>query len=189
MALTPEADIQDAIVLVLGTLGGSGPRGEVLAGIEAHLAGVLTAEDQDSVTSRPWDKKWKNNASFARDHMKHSLLTGRADGVWELSASGWDRYRSLRSGAVGLDGGASDPFALFKPSSTVIVHYGSHHTLPWRNQVLGAPAIVSGFFIAGGLIANSFGQHVERWWRRPDQFRDGAADHGHRQFRSFFPRR
>ena len=76
-----------------------------------------------------------------------------------------------------------------KRSSTVIVHRGSHHPLPRRDQFLGAPAIRSRFFIARDLVANSLGQFFERWWLRSDQFSDRAADHGHGQFRSFFPRR
>jgi hypothetical protein len=98
VALTKDQALRDLIVLALARLEGSAQRADVLAEIERLWSGNFTAEDREQRLSRlpRVEEKWRNNASYERDHMKHErLLVDRGDGVWELDRLGWDHLRGL----------------------------------------------------------------------------------------------
>ena len=64
-------------------------RSLVLSAIEQRFGEDFTSADLEMVTSRPWEEKWRNNASYERNRMKdEGLLVNRADGIWELTDAG-----------------------------------------------------------------------------------------------------
>lgn len=130
MALTPSPVLRDLIVLALGRLGGAGRRADVLAEVQRLWGGNFTAEDRELRLSRlpRTEEKWRNNASYEREHMKRErLLVDRADGVWELDRLGWDHLGMLSGTPVPLmpPGMISvDPLKRFAPkdSSDYLAH-------------------------------------------------------------------
>lgn len=94
--LTPQADLREGIVLVLGRRAGSARRAEALNLLAVLLGGSLTDEDREPVRSRQFEEKWRNRASYERAQMiREDLLVDRNDGVWELNADGWTLFRVL----------------------------------------------------------------------------------------------
>lgn len=64
--------------------------------LEHLLSEALTAEDLETVASRPFEEKSRTRASFERAQMvRERLLVERRDGVWELDADGWTSFRIL----------------------------------------------------------------------------------------------
>lgn len=116
MALTPHAQLQQWLVLVLGDAGGSAPRAEALALIEQRFASAFSAADLEPVPSRPWEAKWRNRVSWERNRMVKSGLLGayvEAGTPWTLTGAGRALYRELAQ-----EIGPNDPLAHFKPKSS-----------------------------------------------------------------------
>lgn len=115
MALTPQGDFREPIILVLGAVGGAAPKPEVLADVERVMSGRLTAEDYEPVATRS-EENWRNRASWERNAMKEDgLLRGDTPRVWTLTDAGLSEYRRLIAASGGPLPTPVDPLAGFKP--------------------------------------------------------------------------
>jgi len=96
VALTPQRDLRDPIIKVLGQRGGAAQREVVLADLEVLLGSKLSDEDRKPPKSRPFEENWMNRASYERAAMKRDglLRHDSVHGMWELSEAGWDSYRA-----------------------------------------------------------------------------------------------
>lgn len=111
-------------MLALGRLGGTARRAAVLTEMDRLFGGAFTAEDRESVRTRPFEESWRNRASFERANMvRDRLLVNRADGVWELDRLGRDHLAKL-SGVPTPAGPPTDPLRHFAPknASDYIAH-------------------------------------------------------------------
>lgn len=85
--LTPQSDLRDLIIEVLGRAGGSADRQTVLQGIANLMHGRFLPGDLDEVRTRPGEAKWQNRASYERAAMVREKVL-RSDspyGVWQLA--------------------------------------------------------------------------------------------------------
>src|SRR4051794_8959887 len=117
MPLTPHAQLQQWLVLVLGDAGGSSSRAEALNRIEERFASAVTSDDVEPVPSRPWEVKWRNRVSWERDRMVKSGLLPPYAGTgtpWSLTEAGWGLYHNRVKKSV-----PEDPLAHFKPRAAV----------------------------------------------------------------------
>lgn len=103
MPLTPQRVLRDRILIVLaGTDAGAMSRADVLTALDAQYGAQWTADDLQAPSSRPFETKWRNRASYERaDMVRDGLLEDRSDGVWALSASG--RSSGTALAAAGAD--------------------------------------------------------------------------------------
>ena len=168
MALTPESRLRDAIVQVLGELGGAARRRDALARMEALLNDELTVQDRGAVASRPFEQRWMNNASYAREHMKGDLLTVRSDGVWELSDAGWTRFAAL-AGEGEAD--AADLLADFQPKDA------SDYVSRVRGQVLTKSREHEALIETFGKSAAAAGYSVSTKVHPRDLVLDNRSEH------------
>lgn len=150
MPLTPHAQLQQWLVLVLGDTGGSASRAEALTLIEARFGPVLSGDDVEAVPSRPFEAKWRNRVSWQRNRMvKQGLLQPYAGPgtPWSLTNAGWALHQELAA-----ENASDDSLAHFKPKSSVeyvarlaakvLVKQRSHEQLV---ADFGQWAIASGF--------------------------------------------
>lgn len=151
MPLTPHAQLQQWLVLVLGEADGSASRAEALNLIDQRFGAALAEDDKVPVPSRPWEPKWRNRVSWQRDRMVKSGLLAPYKGPgtpWSLTTAGWTLYEELAAETV-----RNDPFAHFKPKSSgeyrahvagqTLIKQRSHEELV---AAFGAWAIDRGFF-------------------------------------------
>lgn len=83
--LTPQEDLREGIVLVLGRRGGKAQRSQVLNLLEELIGDALTEEDREPVASRPFEEKWRNRASYERHRWCASVFSSieaTACGSW-----------------------------------------------------------------------------------------------------------
>jgi Mrr restriction endonuclease-like protein len=116
MPLTPHAQLQQWLVLVLGDASGSASRADALNRIENRFASALSDDDVEPVSSRPWEAKWRNRVSWQRDRMvKNGLLHPYAGPgtPWSLTEVGWALHQELVEESV-----PDDPLAHSKPKSS-----------------------------------------------------------------------
>lgn len=100
MVLTPPRIHKERILAVLAsTPSGSLPRAEVLKRLSTDYGSRWSAEDQEPVATRPFERKWQNRASFVRaDLVRQQLLTDTADGNWTLTQAGREEAIRIASG-------------------------------------------------------------------------------------------
>jgi hypothetical protein len=116
MPLTPHAQLQQWLLLVLGGAGGSASRAEALTMIEARFGPAFSGDDVQAVPSRPFEAKWRNRVSWQRDRMvKQGLLHPYAGPgtPWSLTEAGWSLHQELATEEI-----SEDPLAHFKPKSS-----------------------------------------------------------------------
>lgn len=66
-------------------------RAEVLRALDAAHFEQWTAEDLQSPRTRPFERKWQNDASYERAAMvRDGLVTPAANGYWTLTEAGWN---------------------------------------------------------------------------------------------------
>jgi restriction endonuclease Mrr len=95
MALTPQKDFREPILLAIGQMGGSAPKPDVLRRVEELLTTPLTEDDERVLRSRD-EATWRNRASWERNAMKdHGLLKADTPGLWTLTEQGWAEFRRL----------------------------------------------------------------------------------------------
>jgi putative restriction endonuclease len=104
MPLTPQRVLRDRILMVLaGRDSGSLSRAEVLTTLADDYAERWTVQDVQAPSSRPFETKWRNRASYERaDMVRDGLLQDRADGMWALTGVGG----SAAAAVVAADGDA-----------------------------------------------------------------------------------
>lgn len=95
MAATPAHVLRGWILGVLrDSPKGALRRADVLRALDAAHALDWTAEDMQSPRTRPFERKWQNNASYERASMvRDGLLTPAANGYWTLTDAGWRAAR------------------------------------------------------------------------------------------------
>jgi hypothetical protein len=91
MALTPQHVLRTRILEVLTIVPrGSMRRAELLRALDARYGTTWSVEDLQAPASRPFERKWQNNASFERANMvRDGLLSDAANGYWTLTAAGY----------------------------------------------------------------------------------------------------
>jgi hypothetical protein len=73
-------------------------RARVLAHMEAQYKWAWTAEDNQTPPSRPFETKWRNNASYERANMvRDGLLQPGGGGNWSLTEQGRAEAEAIRS--------------------------------------------------------------------------------------------
>lgn len=145
MALTSRAVLRERLLHALLALGGTASRPEVLDELDRQFGGLLSADDHQPVTSRPYEVKWRNRTSFERaDMIRAGLLQDRADGVWALTPGGVSAAETLV--------GSTDPGGYDWP------------TVEW----VKAPVVVETGLPNGQPISMRHFTDCTHWFRAPD---------------------
>lgn len=96
--MLPQRDYRQPIIEILGAMGGSATKQDVISRLEVSLGQLFDDEDWEPPPSRPNESNWSNRASWERNSMVgDGLLVHRDDGVWQLAPLGFERFNQLQS--------------------------------------------------------------------------------------------